>query len=194
MPNIKQPTLICTMCNLTKPREDFMRRLTLRQTQALLRRPDIRTRTSVISSRCKACWEQTKSTKPLTKKQIRNKMNSGDLHRVKGEMMLKKLEDKLPEMRSQVMKQYWNDKKAKPIKELSSNLQQQVDKYKSRYYSLRNINPQHADLPQYKANYEQARLLKKKLIADAKQSTKTITKTQINLASLLQPRKGNDDV
>lgn len=172
-------TKTCTHCGETKPIDAFKRRLTKRQSCALLNRSSISTAITVDSVRCKTCWLMTKSRKPLNKKQIRNKINSGDIKRVLGEILIKELDRATPLKRSRVMKEEWQKRKTSWVKTLNDNLQQQVATYRNRYYgykyaiekqggenSLR--DRQHATLEQHRQNYEQSMQIKKDLMDRAK--------------------------
>ena len=128
-------TKTCTHCGETKPIDAFKRRLTKRQSCALLNRSSISQGLVVESVRCSTCWLMTKSRKPLNKKQIRNKIESGDIRRVLGEIMLKELNRKIPLKRSKIMKEEWHKRKTEWVKTLNTNLQQQVDTYRNRYYN-----------------------------------------------------------
>ncbi len=183
-------TKTCTHCGETKPLDAFKRRLTKRQSCALLHRSSISCGITVESVRCKTCWHMTKSKKPLTKKQIRNKMNSGDLKWVMGNIMLKELNETIPQKRSRVMKLEWQKRKTGWIKTLNDNLQQQVAKYKNRYHAYRATlnkqsgenslqDKQHAMLEQHRWNYEQAIKIKKDLMLRAKAGERIEVDVQI---------------
>ena len=181
-------TKTCTHCGETKPLDAFKRRLTKRQSCALLKRTSINTAVTVESKRCKTCWLMTKSRKPMTKKQIRNKINSGDIKRVMGEILIKQINEAIPQKRSRVMKEEWQKRKTSWVKTLNDNLQQQVDKYRNRYYaykaSITNAlgqvsQTQHATLEQHRLNYEQAIQIKKRLMDRAKAGEKIEVDVQI---------------
>jgi hypothetical protein len=167
-------TKTCTHCGETKPIDAFKRRLTKRQSCALLDRSSISQGLVVESVRCKTCWLMTKSRKPLNKKQIRNKIESGDIKRVLGEILIREIDRTIPLKRSRVMKEEWQKRKTGWIKTLNDNLQQQVDTYRNRYYAYKAIKreqmfpPQHATLEQHRQNYEQAIQIKKRLMDRAK--------------------------
>lgn len=179
-------TKTCTHCGETKPIDAFKRRLTKRQSCALLDRSSISTAITVDSVRCTTCWLMTKSKKPLTKKQIRNKINSGDIKRVLGEILIREIDRTIPLKRSRVMKEEWEKRKTSWVKTLNDNLQQQVDKYRNRYYgykyavekqggenSLQEIKTkQHATLEQHRLNYEQSMQIKKDLMTRARAGEK----------------------
>lgn len=164
---------VCTMCGETKATDEFKRLLTLRQSAHLLQRPTQR-RLTVISSRCKSCWHKAKRKTPLTLKDIQRKKVSGDLHPVVADLMTKELRKAIPERRARVMKEYWHKKKQEPIKQLKTNLQQQVAKYYNRLnaYRATKITPNneatyHALLRQHKENYEQAKQIRDALMKRA---------------------------
>jgi len=163
---------VCTMCGETKPREEFKRVLTKRQSASLLRRDSVRSPISVISSRCKKCWQQTKRKAPLTIKQIKNKKASGDLHAVVADIMLTQRKQNANLIKKRVMTEYWEKKKAEPIKQLTQNLRQQVAKYKNRYHAYKaqtkNSVGENSLLEHHKNNYEMAKRARDELLARAK--------------------------
>ena len=178
----------CTMCGEEKPREQFKRRLTLRQTQTFLQRTDIRTRTTVISKRCKNCWAKSKRKTPLTKKEIRNKIESGDIHRIVGELRLKMISQSINAHRSRTMQNEWHRRKTEWVKTLNDNLQQQVAKYANRYHSLKASlktpdgipsQAQHALLEQHRLNYEQSKQIRTDLMDRARAGEKIEVDVQI---------------
>ena len=186
---------VCTMCEENKPIAQFKRLLTLRQSAFYLKRPT-RTRLTVISTRCKDCWHRTKRKTPLTLKEIQRKKLSGDLHTVTADLMTKELRRAIPERRARVMKEYWQKKKQEPLKQLKTNLQQQVAKYCNRFNAYRaniaNISKtktptlaQHAMLRQHSENYAQAKQIRDSLIKQL-QEGKDID-PQIKIATLLKP-------
>ena len=183
-------TKTCTHCGETKPIEAFKRRLTKRQSCVLLNRSSLSQGIVVDSVRCKTCWLMTKSRKPMTKKQIRNKINSGDIKRVLGEIMISEINRAIPLKRSRVMKKEWQKRKTSWVKTLNDNLQQQVDKYRNRYYAYKATlnkssgenslrDKQHATLEQHRQNYEQAIQIKKRLMGRAKAGEKIEVDVQI---------------
>jgi len=183
-------TKTCTHCGETKPIEAFKRRLTKRQSCVLLNRSSLSQGIVVDSVRCKTCWLMTKSRKPMTKKQIRNKINSGDIKRVLGEIMISEINRAIPLKRSRVMKEEWQKRKTSWVKTLNDNLQQQVDKYRNRYYAYKATlnkssgenslrDKQHATLEQHRLNYEQSMQIKKDLMDRAKSGEKIEVAVQI---------------
>ena len=171
-------TKTCTHCGETKPLNAFKRTLTKRQSCALMDRSSIKQGLVVDSVRCRTCWLMTKSRKPMTKKQIRNKINSGDIKRVLGEILIREIDRAIPLKRSRVMKEQWQKRKTGWIKTLNDNLQQQVGTYRNRYYAYKTIKReqmfplQHAMLEQHRQNYEQSMQIKKDLMDRAKAGEK----------------------
>lgn len=130
----------------------------------------------------------TKSKKPLTKKQIRNKIESGDIKRVLGEIMLKELDRTIPLKRSRVMKEEWQKRKTGWIKTLNDNLQQQVAKYRNRYYAYKATkreqmfpltDKQNAMLEQHRQNYAQAMQIRNDLMTRARAGERIEVDVQI---------------
>ena len=181
-------TKTCTHCGETKPLNAFKRRLTKRQSCALLKRSSIKQGLVVESVRCSTCWLMTKSRKPLNKKQIRNKINSGDIKRVLGEILIKEIDRTIPLKRSRVMKEEWQKRKTSWVKTLNDNLQQQVDTYRNRYYGYKyavnktqgQMSPlQPATLEQHRLNYEQSMQIKKDLMTRARAGERIEVDVQI---------------
>ena len=181
-------TKTCTHCGETKPIDAFKRKLTKRQSCALLKRTSINTAITVESKRCKTCWLMTKSKKPMTKKDIRNKIESGDIHRILGELRLKMISQSINAHRSRTMQNEWQKRKTEWVKTLNANLQQQVDKYRNRYYaykaSVANAlghlsQTQHATLEQHRLNYNQSMQIKKDLMTRARAGEKIEVDVQI---------------
>jgi len=178
-------TKTCTHCGETKPLNAFKRTLTKRQSCALMDRSSIKQGLVVDSVRCRTCWLMTKSRKPMTKKQIRNKINSGDIKRVLGEILIQEIDRAIPLKRSRVMKEQWQKRKTGWIKTLNDNLQQQVGTYRNRYYAYKAIKReqmfplQHAMLEQHRQNYEQSMQIKKDLMDRAKAGEKIEVDVQI---------------
>jgi hypothetical protein len=121
----------------------------------------------------------------MTKKQIRNKINSGDIKRVLGEILIREIDRAIPLKRSRVMKEQWQKRKTGWIKTLNDNLQQQVGTYRNRYYAYKTIKReqmfplQHAMLEQHRQNYEQSMQIKKDLMDRAKAGEKIEVDVQI---------------
>lgn len=131
----------------------------------------------------------TKSKKPLNKKQIRNKIESGDLNGVLGEIMLKQINRTIPLKRSKIMKEEWQKRRTAWVKTLNDNLQQQVATYRNRFYAYKaSLKPtgenslrdkQHATLRQHRENYEQAVQIKKDLMDRARAGERIEVDVQI---------------
>jgi hypothetical protein len=167
---------VCTMCGGTYPLKDFKRRLSKRQSASLLRRESVQTALTVISSRCRFCWQQTKRKAPLTTKQIKQKKASGDMHATVADILLTQRKQNATAVKSRVMKEYWEKKRQEPIQALEKSLRQQVAKYKNRYQAYKTLvqksctteTPQHALLRQHSHNYEQAKQVRNDLLSRAK--------------------------
>jgi len=184
------PNKTCTMCGEIKPVAEFKRTLTLAQSAHYLRRVSVKTRTSVISVRCKDCWQNSKRKSKLTRKDIQNKVASGDMHSVTAEIELRKRKDELPKIRSRIMKEYWWGKKVGYIKQLNANLQKQVSTYGNRYRNTKSKlkaslekheTTHHALLEQHSKNYTLAKQIKKDLMARAREGEVFELDVRINL-------------
>jgi hypothetical protein len=158
----------CTKCGESYPIKDFKRRLSKRQSASLLRRESVRIAITVISSRCRFCWHDAKRKTPLTTKQIKQKRASGDMHETVADIMLKTRKENATAIKSRIMKEYWEKKRAEPIQQLTKNLRQQVAKYKNRYHATKAQNPHHALLRQHRENYEQAKQVRNDLLSRAR--------------------------
>ncbi len=188
---------VCTRCEELKDVSAFKRLLTLSQSSALLKRPTSR-RLTVISSRCRTCWSDTKRKTPLTLKDIQNKKASGDLHTIVADLMEKEIRRAIPERRARVMKEYWQKKKQQPI---IDSLTQQVAVYKKRYLATKRkklkdtateqtINAHHALLRQHSEEYELAKRFRKELMAQIKLNNLP-TQTQLNILIKQHNERGN---
>ena len=151
----------CVKCNQEKPKKEFLKRLTLAQTRAFLKQPNASTRFTATSSTCKQCRNKTKRKKLLTTKEIRTKISTGDIHRIKGELRLKEMVENLPKRRSRVMKEYWQKKKAQPSEQLKASIQQQVVRYSKRASAGKRL--QDATRAKNSWNYQEAKRVKKEL-------------------------------
>jgi hypothetical protein len=198
LPNTNTTTvisLVCTSCNETKPKKEFHRALTLAQSKAILRRPNLTTRHTLYSKLCRSCRNQRKRRTPLSIKEIRNKISSGDIHQDIGENLIKQKKEALPRKRSKVMKEYWEKKRDGWIDVLKANLQTQVTTYANRYYSYKNNLPehelatpaQHALLSQHSYNYAEAKRIRQDLMEQAKAGREISPDIKIN--ELIKRRK-----
>lgn len=184
---------LCASCKQTKPKKEFHRILTLAQSKALLKKPNLTTRHTLYSSLCRACRNQRKRRTPLTIKDLRNKISSGDLNPVIGEALITEKRQALPRKRSKVMKEYWQKKRTLWQDELKSNLQKQVTTYANRYYSYQNQMPedatplQHALLDQHSYNYKEAQRVRQEILNQIKSGQKVAVDVKIN--ELIKRRK-----
>jgi hypothetical protein len=178
-------TKTCAVCKQTKPSAEFKRRLTLAQSRAMLRNPNITTRYTADSKRCKACQQLLKRTKPLTAKDIRTKVTSGDMPKILGEMKLQQLRESLPKMRSKIMKEHWhNIKRTLPYKTLKLKLADQVNRYGNRHFASKHL--QDATQEQNSWNYDEAKRIKKDLLEQARNGVEIPSTIQI--ATLIKPK------
>jgi uncharacterized membrane-anchored protein YjiN (DUF445 family) len=183
----------CTTCGETKPKKEFHRVLTLAQSRAVLKKPNLTTRHTLYSTLCRDCRNQRKRRTPLSIKEIHNKITTGDIHQVIGENLIKQKREAIPRKRSKVMKEYWQKKRTLWQDELKANLQKQVTTYASRYYSYKNNMPedatpaQHALLDQHRYNYTEAQRIRQDLIDRVKAGEVVEVCTQIN--ELIKRRK-----
>ena len=188
-------TKLCVTCNEVKPTAQFKRRLSLAQTRAFLRQPNATTRYWTDSKRCKECQLQHKRHRPLTIKEIRTKITSGDMHHVVGEEKIKRMRQAIPKRRSKVMKEYWQKKKLGWQDELKTNLQKQVTAYANRYYAYKNKlsdydSPtplQHATLDQHSYNYMEAKRVRQELLNKVRDGEEVDQAVKIN--ELIKRRK-----
>lgn len=171
------------MCKETKPIDAFKRRLTKRQSCALLKRSSINKAITVDSVRCTTCWNKSKSTKPLTPKQIRNKISSGDMHKVIGEMLIKQINEATPKKRSKAMKERWAKVKAEPMLQLKDSLSRQVAQYARRHHSSRYLTDKTKELNRW--NYEQAKKIKRDIFI--RMARGEVFDPDLKLATLIKP-------
>jgi hypothetical protein len=176
-------TKTCTLCNQTKPNDEFKRRLNLAQTRALLKQPNATTRFTTTSKHCKACREKKRSRKPLTAKEIRTRMTNGDMPEIMGELKLAKLREAIPKTRSRVMKETWQKRKAEPHKKLKRHLQDQLNRIGNRHFASKNL--QDATKEQNRWNYQEAKRIMKDLLEQAYAGVEIPQDVQI--ASLIPP-------
>lgn len=180
----------CSKCGETKPIKQFKRRLSLAQTRAFLRQPNATTRYITTSKVCQQCRAKDKRTRPLTIKEIRTKVSSGDMNKLVGEMRIAEIKRAIPLGRSKVMKEYWQKKRSCEVTQTKDNIQKQVAKYSNRYHSTKaqiksgKATPnQAARLPQYRYEYEEAKRIRDNLIEDKFVGA-------VELALLIKPFKG----
>lgn len=179
----------CTKCKQFKPTNQFKRRLSLAQSRAVLRNPNITANYMADSKLCKACQPKRKPPRLLSIKEIRTRISNGDMHSVTGEIKIKQMREDIPKMRSRVMKEEWQKRRNVPVKELKKNLAQQVAKFASRYHATKSNNPQHAMLEQHRWNYEEAKRVRNYLM-DRAQSGHYVDPTT-RIESLIKPKQYN---
>lgn len=191
--NSLQTTLItladsktCASCKQTKPKKEFLKRLTLAQTKAFLKQPNATTRYITTSKNCKACQAKLKrKNKPLTPKQIRSKISSGDMPKIMGEIKLEQIRQAIPKTRSRIMKERWQKTKSEPYRKLKRHLQDQLNRFGNKHFASKNL--QEATRLHNAYNYEQAKLIMKDLLEQAQAGREF--SPDIQIASLIKPRK-----
>ena len=175
----------CAKCEQFKPSTEFKRRLTIAQSRAVLRNPNVTTNYIAESKLCKACQPKRKPPRELTSKEIRTRMSNGDMNKTMGELKLQQIKDTIPKIRSRVMKEHWqNIKKTLPYKTLKLNLTNQVNRYGNRHFASRNL--QDATQEQNSWNYAEAKRIRKDLLEQA-QNGVDIPPT-IQIATLIKPK------
>ena len=176
----------CNTCKQFKPTNQFKRRLTLAQTRATLRQPNATTRFTATSNTCRSCRAQNKRRKPLTAKEIRSKITSGDMPKILGEMKLEEIRQAIPQTRSRVMKEHWGKIKSAPYRQLKRNLQDQLNRYGNRHFASKNL--QDATRLQNSWNYQEAKRIMQHLLTEAQNGVDIPPLIQI--ASLIKPTEG----
>jgi hypothetical protein len=176
----------CKTCGQIKPKKEFLKRLTLAQTRAFLKQPSATTRFIATSKNCKTCQAKLKrhSKRPLTAKQIRTKITSGDMHPIQGELKLQQLKESLPKTRSRVMKETWQKRRAQPYKQLKRHLQDQLNRFGNRHFASKNL--QEATQLQNAHNYIEAKRIMRDLLEQAEKGTNV--PLDIQIASLIKPK------
>jgi hypothetical protein len=174
----------CIKCKQTKPSKEFKRRLSLAQSRAVLRNPNITTNYMADSKMCKDCQPKRKPPRKLTVKEIRTRLSNKDMHHITGELLLEKKREQIIQGRSRVMKQYWEDKKNEPIAKLKRHLQDQLNRFGNRHFASKNL--QQATQEQNSWNYAEAKRIKNYLL-DRAQSGHYVDPT-IQIAPLIKPQ------
>ena len=172
----------CIKCCAIKPSIEFKRRLSLAQSRAVLRNPNVTTHYIADSKLCKACQPKRKPPRKLTNKEIRTRITNGDLHPILGEAKLKQRREGVNQGRSRVMRQYWEDKKNEPITLLKRNLQHQLNRIRNRHYASKNL--QDATRLQNAHDYAEAKRIMQDLLEQAKDGVNIPHDVQI--ASLIK--------
>lgn len=184
----------CIKCGQTKPSKEFKRRLSLAQSRAMLRNPNITTNYIADSKLCKDCQPKRKPPRKLTVKEIRTRLTNKDMHYITGELLLQKKRDSIVQGRSRVMREYWQGKKSEPYKKLKRHLQDQLNRYGNRHFASKNL--QDATRLQNAHNYEQAKRIMADLL-DRASNGETIPH-DVQIASLIKPQptkeKHNEDI
>lgn len=173
----------CIKCNAIKPSAQFKRRLSLAQSRAVLRNPNVTTNYMADSTMCKSCQPKRKPPRLLTAKEIRTRITNKDIHHITGELLLEKKREGIIQGRSRVMREHWQKIKSKPYDLLKRHLQDQLNRLGNRHFASKNL---HAVTQEQNAhNYEHAKLIMRDLLEQA-QAGKEVPST-IQLASLIPP-------
>ena len=173
----------CIKCGATKPSKEFKRRLSLAQSRAMLRNPNITTNYIADSKLCKDCQPKRKPPRKLSVKEIRTRLTNKDMHHITGELLLQKKRESIIQGRSRVMKETWQKRKAEPHKKLKRHLQDQLNRFGNRHFASKNL--QDATRLQNAHNYEQAKLIMADLL-DRASNGETIPH-DVQIASLISP-------
>lgn len=174
----------CTKCKQTKPITQFKRRLSLAQSRAVLRNPNITTNYIADSKLCKDCQPKRKPPRKLSIKEIRTRITNKDMHYIMGEALLEKKKQSIVKGRSKVMKETWEKRKSAPYRQLKRNLQDQLNRYGNRHFASKNL--QDATRLQNAHNYTEAKRIMRYLL-DRAQSGHYVDPT-IQIASLIKPQ------
>jgi hypothetical protein len=174
----------CPKCGETKPSTQFKRRLSLAQSRAVLRNPNITTNYMADSKLCKACQPKRKPPRKLSIKEIRTRITNKDMHYITGEMLLEKKKQAIVKGRSRVMKETWEKRKTQPYKTLKRNLQDQLNRYGNRHFASTHL--QDATREQNRWNYQEAKRIREDLLNRALNGEDIPPLIQI--ASLIKPQ------
>lgn len=174
----------CIKCKQFKPNTQFKRRLSLAQSRAVLRNPNITTNYIADSKLCKDCQPKRKPPRKLTIKEIRTRITNKDMHYITGELLLEKKRQEINKGRSKIMKEYWQGKKSEPYKKLKRHLQDQLNRFGNRHFASKNL--QDATRLQNAYNYAQAKIIMKDLLEQAEKGADVPLTIQI--ASLIKPQ------
>lgn len=174
----------CTKCKQFKPTNQFKRRLSLAQSRAVLRNPNISTNYIADSKLCKDCQPKRKPPSKLSIKELRTRLTNKDIHHVTGELLLAKKREGINMGRSKVMKETWQKRKSEPYKQLKRYLQDQLNRYGNRHFASRNL--QDATREQNRWNYEQAKIIMKDILQRAENGE--VIPPLIQIASLIPPK------
>lgn len=166
---VERDNKTCTNCNQAKPKKEFHRMLTLAQSRALLHRPHLTQRHTLVSSLCKTCQAQLKRNKakrPLTAGEIKQKIKTGDINPVIGEKRIKRKTEIANAKKAIGQKTRWQKERMKQVNEHLDTLRTEVAGFRARYYAYKNhlnatytqiIQAQQDLLDQHRQNYEEAR-------------------------------------
>lgn len=128
--------LLCPKCGALKPRADFKRILSRAQAKQVGYSGE--RRIQITSTMCKPCRPKRKPASKLTRKELINRIQGGDIHPVVGQAMLEQRQEQGKAKMSQAIRRAWNIARratwATPMRELQEENRrwQSVREYRSR--------------------------------------------------------------
>lgn len=128
--------LLCPKCGTLKPRADFKRILSRAQAKQVGYSGD--RRVPITSSLCRECRPKRKPAAKLTRKELINRIQGGDIHPVVGQAMLEQRDTQGKAKMSRAIRQAWNAARratwATPMRELQEENRrwQSVREYRGR--------------------------------------------------------------
>ena len=137
----------CKTCKNIYPTAYYKKKLSKARSAALLKRPT-RTNLIVIAKDCKYCRTDKKRTTPLTRKEIQNKVASGDMHSILGELKIKEMDESANAKKAAGVKRRWNKHRLGREMEIYNILHPQVRR-KQRYYSTNKTRNKYPELIAY---------------------------------------------
>lgn len=128
--------LLCPKCGALKPRADFKRILSRAQAKQVGYSGE--RRIQITSTMCKPCRPKRKPAAKLTRKELINRIQGGDIHPVVGQAMLEQRQEQGKAKMSRAIRQAWNAARretwATPMRELQEENRrwQSVREYRGR--------------------------------------------------------------
>lgn len=128
--------LLCPKCGALKPRADFKRILSRAQAKQVGYSGE--RRIQITSTMCKPCRPKRKPAAKLTRKELINRIQGGDIHPVVGQAMLEQRQEQGKAKMSQAIRQAWDAARratwATPMRELQEENRrwQSVREYRGR--------------------------------------------------------------
>lgn len=128
--------LLCPKCGALKPRADFKRILSRAQAKQVGYSGE--RRIQITSTMCKPCRPKRKPAAKLTRKELINRIQGGDIHPVVGQAMLEQRQEQGKAKMSRAIRQAWDSARratwATPMRELQDENRrwQSVREYRGR--------------------------------------------------------------